>query len=276
MVAAILRFLEKGPMSARPPVLMLHGAFCGGWAFDTFRVPFEAAGFAVHAPTLRHHEPAASLKRLASTSLTDYTGDLLRVIDELDEPPVLVGHSLGGLLAQMIAAQRAVRAAVLIAPCAPWGVMPTTFFEMASAQTLLLAGGYWNTVLKPDYGVAAANSLDRLPHAERKAVFDLFVPESGLATFEILSWGLDVRRASHVLARKVTCPLLCLSGSEDKINPASTVRRIAERYEGRAVFEELDGYSHWPIGEPGWEMVAGRALLWLAGILDDESQKEEA
>ncbi len=263
-------------MNPRPPVLMLHGAFCGGWAFDAFRGPFESTGFAVHAPTLRHHEPNANLKKLASTSLTDYAGDLLGQVDELAEPPILIGHSLGGLLAQMIAARRPVRAAVLIAPCAPWGVLPTTFFEMASAQTLLLAGDYWNTVLKPDYGVAAAHSLDRLPRAERKAVFDRFVPESGLATFEILSWGLDVRRASHVLARKVTCPLLCLSGSEDKINPASTVRRVAERYEGRAVFEELDGFSHWPIGEPGWETVAARAISWLAGILDDEHEREEA
>lgn len=260
---------------ARPTAIFVHGAFCGGWAFDAFRAPFEAAGFAVQAPTLRHHEPAADLRKLASTSLTDYAADLRHLMDGLDEPPVLVGHSLGGLLAQMIAAQRPVRAAVLIAPCAPWGVMPTTFFEMASAQTLLLAGDYWNTVLKPDYGVAAANSLDRLPRTERKAVFDRFVPESGLATFEILSWGLDMRRASHVLARKVTCPLLCLSGSEDKINPPSTVKCVAERYEGRAVFEELEGFSHWPIGEPGWETVAARALSWLTGILE-ENEREEA
>jgi pimeloyl-ACP methyl ester carboxylesterase len=256
-------------MKTRAPVVMLHGAFCGGWAFDQFREPFEAAGFAVTAPTLRHHEKNANLRALASTSLTDYAVDAMRLLDEFDVPPILVGHSLGGLLAQMIAARRPVRAAVLIAPCAPWGVMPTTFFEMASAQTLLLAGDYWNTVLKPAYGVAAANSLDRLTGAERKAVFDRFVPESGLATFEILSWGLDMRRASHVPARNVTCPLLCLAGSEDRINPASTVRHIAERYEGRAVFEELDGRSHWAIGEPGWEKVAARAIAWLATILDE-------
>jgi pimeloyl-ACP methyl ester carboxylesterase len=262
-------------MNSHAPLVMLHGAFCGGWAFERFRVPFEAAGFAVSAPTLRHHERGADLAALASTSLSDYADDLIQELGAFEVPPILVGHSLGGLLAQMIAARRRVRAAILISPCAPWGVLPTTFFELASAQTLLLAGDYWNTVLKPDYGVAAAHSLDRVSRDERKAVFDRFVPESGLATFEILSWGLDFRRASYVPAREVTCPLLVLAGSEDKINPASTVKRIAERYEGRALFEVLDGHSHWPIGEPGWEAVATRALSWLEHILDEESVRAD-
>jgi non-heme chloroperoxidase len=259
-------------MKSRAAIVMIHGAFCGPWAFDDFRVPFDAAGFEVIAPTLRHHEKGASLRLLGSTSLTDYASDLSKLIDGLDEPPILLGHSLGGLLAQMIAARRPVRAAILIAPCAPWGIMPTTLFEMASAQTMFLAGDYWNAPLKPDYGIAATNSLDKLPRAERNAVFERFVPESGLATFETLHWGLDMRRASYVEARKVTCPILCTTGSDDRINPPSTVKKIADRYEGRAVFEELPNRSHWPIGESGWEQMAEQAIDWLDGILDDTSE----
>jgi non-heme chloroperoxidase len=246
---------------------MIHGAFCGGWAFEKFRAPFAGGGFAVSTPTLRHHKDGES-SAIAGTGLADYASDLGDTIAALDEPPILIGHSLGALLAQMLAAKWPIRAAVLIAPSAPWGVMPTTLFEIASAQALFLAGDYWNRALKPDYGIAAANALDRLPQVERQSAFDRFVPESGLATFEILHWALDFKRASYVPARNVTCPILCLTGSDDRINPPSTVRRIAERYEGRAVFEELAGYSHWPIGEPGWEKVAARALTWLDEILE--------
>ena len=92
------------------------------------------------------------------------------------------------------------------------------------------------------------------------------MPEAGLATFEIMQWALDAKRAAEVKAEAVTCPVLCLVGRDDKINPPSTVRRIAERYKGRAVFEELAGHSHWIIGEPGWEKIAARALSWLAEI----------
>ncbi len=245
---------------------MIHGAFCGPWSFDAFRVPFEAAGYKVHAPALRHHalgrKPPPAL---GTTSLLDYAKDIAAVIAKLDRPPILVGHSLGGLLAQMLAAKGLARALVLLAPCPPWGVLPSTLFEIASAQTMMLVGNLHNQILKPDYDVAAAHSLDRLPAVERKRVFAGFVPESGLATFEIMHWGWDAKCALHVGAEDVRCPILCLAGEHDRINPPSTMRRLAARYGARIAFEELPGHSHWLIGEPGWEKIAGRALAWLEG-----------
>ena len=253
---------------SRPPLVMVHGAFCGGWAFDRFRVPFEAK-FDVHAPTLRHHGDGQSPpKALGRTSLLDYAADLETLVEGLDQRPVLVGHSMGGLLAQMLAARGLARACVLLAPSAPWGVLPSTVFEFASAQTLLFSGGdYRGSVIAPSYRIAAAHSLDRLDEDERDAIYSRFVPESGQATFEIMNWNFDMRRAGLVRARDVTCPVLCVVGSKDKINPPSTVSRVAARYHGRARFEEVSGHSHWLIGEPGWEKVAARALAWLDSVL---------
>lgn len=248
----------------QPDIVMIHGAFCGPWAFEDFRKPFEAAGWRVHAPMLRHHEPHAKPSRaLGTTSLTDYAKDLTAFIATLDAPPILVGHSLGGLLAQMLAAKGLAHALVLLAPCPPWGMLPSTLFEMASVGTMLFAGDFWNQPLKPDYGIAAAHSLDKIAPAARQKVFARFVPESGLATFEIMHWALDMKRAALVHAEAVTCPILCLGGSHDKINPPETVKRIAERYKGRAIFEEIAAHSHWLVGEPGWEKIAARTLRWI-------------
>lgn len=265
-------------MSAkRPPIVMIHGAFCGPWAFDAFRKPFEAAGYTVHAPALRLHEEGRPIpKKLGTTSLTDYAKDLEAFIDTLGAPPVLLGHSLGGLLAQMLAARGRARALVLLAPCPPWGIMPSTLFEIASAQTMLLAGDFWNQPLTPEYFVAAANSLDRLEPADRLKVFARFVPESGLATFEIMHWAFDAKRAALVNARDVTCPILALVGAHDRINPPSTVRRIAERYKGRVAYEELPHHSHWLIGEPGWEKIAARSVKWLNELLGVKPAKSRA
>jgi pimeloyl-ACP methyl ester carboxylesterase len=258
----------------RPPIVMIHGAFCGAWAFDDFRKPFEAA-YTVHAPTLRLHDHGRTPPReLGKVSLLDYAADLEKLIAGLDETPILVGHSMGGLLAQMLAAKGLAKACVLLAPSAPWGTLPSTIFEIASAQTLLFSGGdYRGSVIPPSYPIAAAHSLDRLDEATRSAVYAKFVPESGQATFEIMNWSFDLRRAGQVRASDVTCPALCLVGSGDKINPPSTVSRIAARYHGRGRFEEIKGHSHWLIGEPGWEKLAARSMAWLETVLSPEKAR---
>jgi pimeloyl-ACP methyl ester carboxylesterase len=260
-------------MKMLPDLVMIHGAFCGGWAFDKFRKPFEERGYRVHAPDLGGQYGVSPIRRASTPiSLTDYADGLASLVKGLDAPPILLGHSLGGLLAQMLAARVPISAAVLLAPSAPWGVLPSTLFEIVSAQTLFWsAGDFWNITLAPNYEIAASTSLDKLPPGERREVFARFRPESGLATFEVMHWPLDARRAAHVPARDVTCPILCLGGSEDLINPPSTVQRIAERYHGRAVFEELEGHSHWLIGEPGWERIAARACDWLDDVLEEQA-----
>lgn len=247
----------------KPPVVMIHGGFCGPWAWDRFAARFRDQGYQVLTPALRHHTSGKPSQALATTSLTDYAADLDQLIAGLDAPPILVGHSMGGLLAQMLAARANIAGAVLLAPSSPWGVPPSTLFEIGAAHGLMLRVGFWATILEPNFAVAAAHSLDRFPKAEREEVFARFMPESGRATFEILHWALDMRRASEVDARKVACPLLFLAGEADRISPPGTVARAAALYKDRAVCETLPGMSHWLVGEPGWEKVCDRALAWL-------------
>jgi pimeloyl-ACP methyl ester carboxylesterase len=259
----------------RFPVVMIHGAFCGGWAFESWRAVFRAKGYDAHAPDLRHHDGNGEPpQELGQTSMLDYVEDLEEYLDALDDDPILIGHSMGGLLAQMLAARRNVRALVLLAPSAPWGVLPATPFEYASANALYLAGDFWNRRLWPTHWIAAANALDNVPDDERQAVLDRFVPESGLATFEIMHWPFDFRRATQIDPREITCPILCVTGARDRINSPGTVKSVATRYRGRARYEELEGHSHWLIGEPGWEKIAKLSLDWLDDVLACEAETE--
>ncbi|NWG46050.1 MAG: alpha/beta hydrolase [Alphaproteobacteria bacterium] len=263
----------------KPPVLMIHGAFAGGWSFERLALRLEARGHEVHRPDLRFHDLGPHQKppaALGTTGLQDYLHDLLARVDALRTPPVLVGHSMGGLLAQMLAARRHVAGAVLLAPSPPWGVLPSTQFEIAQAQGLYLAGNFWEMPLKPRFWIAAAHALDRLPEPERRATFARFVPESGRAVFEVLQWPLDHSRASAVFAGDVSCPLLVMVGTEDRINPPQTVKRVAARYRSRARYVELEGMSHWLIAEPGWERVAERMESWLDEILSTRTRARAA
>ncbi len=252
--------------SRKAPVVMIHGAFCGPWSLDGLKRKFKEAGYAVTTPCLRFHDQKPPPAALATTGLGEFADDLEDEIQALGASPILLGHSMGGLLAQQLAARMDVRALILLAPSAPWGTPPTTLFEISAAQAMHLNPGYWNKVLEPNRDVALAHSLDKLPKHMRDEVYDRLVPESGRATFEILNWGLDLNHASGVEAEKVTAPLLFLTGSEDRINPPSTVARIAALYGARATNEVLPGMGHWLIGEPGWEKLADQALVWLQSL----------
>jgi pimeloyl-ACP methyl ester carboxylesterase len=129
-----------------------------------------------------------------------------------------------------------------------------------------MAGQFWNRPLKPKQWIAATHALDLLPAKQREKVFSRFVPESGLATFEIMHWPMDVRRASYVDPNAVECPVLCIAGSEDRVNPPKTVASIAKRYRERGTYLERKGMSHWLVGEPGWEDVAATARDWLREV----------
>jgi len=253
-------------MNKKPqPVVMIHGSFCGPWAWHGFAQKFAGSGYKVECPALRFHDMAQPPEALGTTSLSDYVADLEEHLQALASPAILVGHSLGGLLAQMLAARTKLKAAVLLAPAAPWGVPPSSLLEIAAAQSLLLKVGFWNKVLAPDLDGMERQALSRIPTAERAALLGRMGPESGRATFEMVHWGLDMGRASEVEAHKVRCPLLLLAGGEDRICPPGTVERIAALYRG-SHYEKLPGMGHWLIGEPGWEQVADRAIAWLDSL----------
>ncbi len=251
------------------PVVMIHGAFCASWAFDNYAKLFEAHGAKVYTPTLRHHNLPAGVRsprELGTTSTLDYAADIEALVRSLKVPPVLIGHSMGGLVAQMVAQRVNVRALALIAPSAPWGTLPTSPWEIMSAQGLYLAGQFWNKPLRPEAWIAETHALDMMPAKEREALFARFVPESGLATFEILHWGMDIRRATSVDARKVSCPVLCVAGAYDRVNPPKTVASIAKRYRDNGEYFEVDNASHWLIGEPGWERTAKFVREWIGNV----------
>jgi pimeloyl-ACP methyl ester carboxylesterase len=245
---------------ALAPIIMIHGAFCGGWTFDTFRKPFEAAGRTVLAPDLPGHAPG---ELVAGQSMTDYAIAIAKLIAEQETPPVLIGHSMGGLVAQMAADRATVAGLVLMAPSSPWGVPGQSLEEGVSAVSLYSLGPYWLQAVAPDRAITAQCSHDRLPAATQTELFARMAPESGRALFEVLNWWLDPTMATSV-KNVGGAPVLTLAGGRDVINPAPTVRKTAQRLGGDyQVFSEM---SHWLPGEPGWDQVAQASFDWISAL----------
>lgn len=241
-----------------PTIVMTHGAFCAGWAFETFRAPFEARGWTVLAPDLPGH---GADRGVAGLSMSDYARALVRVCQELPEPPVLLGHSMGGLVCQMAAREIAPRALVLLAPSPPWGVASSSLEEAITAFGVHLVDPFWSSAVTPDRHLMRHHSLDRTPKARRDAILARLLPESGRAVREVLNWWLDPFMTTSVGTGPLPAPSLVFAGDRDVVHAVGTVRQTAERI--GAELRILPGMSHWLIGEEGWEDVAGQTLAWL-------------
>jgi pimeloyl-ACP methyl ester carboxylesterase len=243
-------------------LVMAHGAFCGGWAFDDFRKPFEARGDRVLAPDLRGHGADEGAGAVVGVSMTDYARDIAALCDSLDEPPVLVGHSLGGLVAQLAARRTRVKALVLLAPSPPWGVAGSSLEEAITAFGVQMLGPFSSGAVDPDADLMRRYSLNRVAPAGREAVIGRMRPESALALRQTLNWWLDPFMTTSVGPGPIGAPTLALVGADDVVHPPMTVSTTAERL--GATCEVLPGMSHWLVGEAGWEAAAERVADWLS------------
>ncbi|HLY78409.1 MAG TPA: alpha/beta hydrolase [Caulobacteraceae bacterium] len=246
------------------PILMVHGGFSGGWSFDAFAAPFGDAGHKVIAPDLPGHAPDAPREATLGLSMTDYAEAVVRHAAALAAPPILIGHSMGGLVSLLAAAKTPVAGVILLAPSAPWGVGGSSMEEAVSAVSLYALGAYWAQAIEPDYPSFRRYGVDRLEQAEQRAIFERMRPESGRALFETLNWWLDPFMTTMVRPEAIAAPILAIAGGRDAIHPPPTVRETARRV--GAQLQVMPQMSHWLIGEPGWRDVADLCVGWIADV----------
>ena len=195
---------------------MIHGMWAGGWVWSDYIPVFEGRGYHCLAPTLRHHDAPASEppEALGHTSLLDYASDLQKEIGKLDQPPVLMGHSMGGILAQMLGARRPAKALVLLSPMPPQGINVISLASLRMFRQTFKRWGFWRKPTRPTFADAAAAMLGHLPRAQQRAVYDRLGNESGRVACEAGFWFLDPRAAKSVDSSRVACPVLVIAGAE--------------------------------------------------------------
>ncbi len=251
-------------------IVMIHGMWGRPWCWGNFRAFFEAQGFRCITPTLRLHDvdpTAPPDPRLGTTSLLDYAGDLEAEIRQLDTTPILMGHSMGGLLAQILGSRGLGKALVLLTPASPRGVIAIRPSVVRSFWSVLTRWGFWRKPMRLTFNEAVYAMLHLLSPEKQAETYRKFVYESGRAMAEIGFWFFDPHRAAEVDASRITCPVLVVAGAQDRITPASVVRRVAAKYKAVATYREFPDHAHWVLEEPGWEEVAGYALEWLNQVL---------
>ena len=255
-------------------IFMIHGMWGGPWYWENYKGLFETAGYHCVTTTLRFHdvEPNdAPDPQLGTTSLLDYAEDLEQEIRQLGVNPIILGHSMGGLLAQIVGSRGLGKALVLLTPASPAGIIALTPSVMKSFWSVQTKWGFWKKPMRQTFDEAAYAMLHLLPPSKQKETYDKFLYESGRAAFEIGYWLLDARKACRVDESKVTCPVLVIAGSQDRITPASVVRRVAKKYKVVSTYKEFENHAHWVVAEPGWQEVAEYARDWLKQTLSQKA-----
>ena len=247
-------------------VVLIHGMWSRPNVWTNFRHFLEHHGYRVITPTLRHHtsEPGeACHPELATTSLLDYAADLEREIRLLDEKPFIIGHSMGGTLAQMLAARGLTHGTALlaIAHCAPLLTFNRSVWRFFIREAHKLS--FWRRTQFPSYRIMRDICLNGFNEHDANNLYATLIPESGRVIFELAFWFLDHQRAALVDAKKIDCPMLMLTGTNDYLTPLSVTRRLVSYYGPNARLEALPGRAHWLPLEPGWQEVAKRVCHFM-------------
>ncbi len=246
-------------------IFMIHGMWGGPWHWDKFKRYFTEKGFDCITPTLRYHDVGPDdpiPEGLGTTSLLDYADDLEADIRKLGIKPIIMGHSMGGLLAQILTSRGLAEKAVFIVPVAPAGILTFESSVYKSLHDILFKRTFWKKPHKLTYEKAVYALMHKLPEEERDYIYTRAIFESGRAMAEIC-FGAFGMKGSQVDERKVNCPVLVVSASEDRVTPASMIKKIAKKYQPHSTYLEFPGHAHWITREPGWEMVADRIIDWL-------------
>jgi non-heme chloroperoxidase len=256
--------------SAHPPVVFVHGLWLLASSWDRWASLFEEAGYATLTPGWPDDPPTvaeanASPEVFAGKSVGQVADHFASVIEQLERKPVVIGHSFGGLLVQILAG-RGLAAATVAIDAAPFrGVLPLPISSLKSARPVL--GNPLNRhravpLTYEQFRFAFANAVDE---NEAKALYDQFaVPASGVPLFQAASANLNPWTEAKVDTKNPERgPLLLISGERDNTVPWAIVEASFDKQKrnpGVTEVTRVPERGHALTIDGGWREVAQTAL----------------
>lgn len=252
-----LEILAAGSPSDRPPLLFVHGSFCAAWVWSEYFLPYFAErGWHCAAVSLRGHGGSAGYGQLDSFGLADYVADVQETARRLGRRPVVVGHSLGGMVAQHYVRQHGAAGLVMLASVGPGGLGNSQAHITMCAPDLLWQLNCLQTMGLADYDVLRRRLFSAgFPADRARRYIPLFQPESQRASYELLFpqwlhlWGPPA------------VPALVVGGAGDPFIPHSDLLACANLW--NAELQVID-VPHVMMLDLTWRKTADTMNAWLA------------
>lgn len=252
-------------------VVFIHGAFMSAESWDPWRERFEARGYRCVAPAwpfLDH--PVADLQRapdprFGTLGIREIVDNYASIVRGLEAPPILIGHSFGGLFVQMLLDRGLGAAGVAIDPAPPKGVLPGANAVRASLP-VLVGWNSWQSVRRMSFKAFRWGWVHTLSEPEQRAAYEEHViPTAGRIFLQALLAPLtDVTKVNY--RNHLRAPLLIIAGELDRtVEARMTLANLRKYARSTAVTDhrEFPGRTHWIVRQPGWEEVADHVLDWL-------------
>ncbi|MEO5978012.1 MAG: alpha/beta hydrolase [Chryseolinea sp.] len=253
-------------------IVFVTGAFVTHHGWDPWKTYFEAKGYTTVAPPWPYKDSPPNILRdrrpydtdLALMTLEELVDYYIDIVEAQPEKPIVIGHSLGGLITQIIVNRGFAAAGVAIHSVPPLGIIPYEFsFIRSGWKALGLLTSTRKTYLMSfsDWQYAFVNGM---PLAEQKKTYE----ENAIPESKTVARG-GLTKAAKVDFKKPHVPLLLTSGDIDNIIPAHLNKRNFDKYaqDGSLTeYKEFPGRNHFVLGQASWSEDAAYIAEWLEKI----------
>jgi non-heme chloroperoxidase len=265
--------VERANASGRTPVVFIHGLWLLPSSWDRWAAAFEEAGYTALTPGWPDdpetvEEAKEHPEVFAKKTIGDVADHFDEVIRRLGTPPAVVGHSFGGLLAQIIAGRGLAAASVAVSPAPFRGVLPLPISALRASRPVLSNPANRNRAVPLTYDqfrYAFANAVDE---DEARELYDTYaVPAPGAPLFQAATANLNPWTEAKVDSENpARGPLLIISGAQDHTVPpaiSNASYKRQERNEGVTEIVEVPGRGHALTIDHGWREVADEAIEFV-------------
>jgi pimeloyl-ACP methyl ester carboxylesterase len=251
-------------------ILFITGAFVSHTIWEEWRTYFEKKGYETLAPSWPNKDASAELLRkrhpdpdVASLRLTELITHYEAIVKSLPEKPILIGHSIGGLVAQILMQKGLSATVVAIHSVPPQGIFTFKFSFLKAGWGAL---GFFTSVKKTfmmSFGQWQYAFTNAMPIACQEDSYERFaIPESKLIVRDTTT------AVAKVDFNKPHPPLLFVAGSIDHAIPSSLNLSNYRKYTNAATNSVTDyilfpDRNHFVLGQPGWEEIAQYVELWI-------------
>ena len=266
--------IDRANAEGKQPVMFVHGLWLLASSWDRWRAFFEEHGYTTLAPgwpddpqsVAQAHDDPEVFANKRIKQVTDHYADAIR---QLKRKPAVIGHSFGGLIAQMLADEGISAVTVAIDAAGFRGVLPVPLSELKSGAPVLSNPANYHRAVSLTYEQFRYGFANAVEENEAHQLYDKFaVPGSGTFVFQGAAANLNPWTEDRVNTKNpARGPLLLIAGEKDHTVPLAVVKaeyKLQQRNPGVTEFQEIAGRGHSLTIDHGWREVAEIALAFIA------------